>query len=1230
MQKLKKISSALVAGALSCVLLTVTVFAAKVDVFTGDWSGTFPLNNSYAPRTMSNAISESGYSVNFSAVLQNTEKNSTKTKAMASSVTYQEVNFGHTPSMGTGSQNYMNVYERTTVAENSGDDSVIVLREGDTVNLTPFIQAYLCGVGLDYEKETSVPLYDLKGIPFITDATGKSLFGGLPLITTQDEMSYDFLSYKVSGNDISVTPCDNIGSAVSIKANKTGAATLMVTMTGRVDTLQVTNGDKDFYKAILPSLRDYHASKSITGQNSSYITKGGIMVESSLFRYTANFVVKVVPKSTESEFILEDTKIKGLNEVYEDCDFAVASNEIIPISATIDNHPYSAAVKCDGNVTISTTHSSNGYLTTRTYDDQEIKFTSPSTKIYTIDFGGCKKKVKVISASGSFEKFKNGNISALNTYLKDEGVLIKVGKEESMASLISSAMNDVTGSTNYGIPMFPSSKSIKIDDFDKKYLNNTKYDRLKAIAETPGTEVTLSIGDTILYVNIITSNMPTTFYVIPATTGSYAELKNKTPDELKELAIPNNYTMYQESELNVYILQYPRVNKSVNVSIPYGSSVASIKETDTPYLYTITTSKTDNYFTLRMTEKEDNASGSLRMHVMYIDMLMFDPAQLSIKYNINNDLRQSASNIHSPGDVEAAKQQAMNEANSNSLNKTKVQKFTLYVNNSKYFGNVYYIIDKTDKNVAIETSDWQVYSPANGIHSDVYKGKGTLNLKISYSDKVGQQPTNIVIYAFLAPPDGKKTLQELTSIQEGGTKKFYAMITINISPYASDKEKEEVSEVTSLNEDFSKDGYEYPFAGLIPYHDAMNCLSYYYGCELTPKYDKVIVMSGDWESVPIYGKTFAVVPMKVKSIRNGKVTTTNGNTYVYGSNEKIYAISQVKRGDLNLDTYTAYPRESMTSTMNSVNISDASSELDDDLYIWVRVDLPYKIKNVMSIVCSLSYSNGKAVYTDIFGDTYSQSDLKFGVMTINVNNPDGTTGTMGLSISKVTSEGGIIYVTGRLSTGENKKVEYTGQKIMVGAEKEFPITCPESSAPSATSSDPSVATAEMKQPNYGQLQYEKVRLLVEIDGISEGKTTVTVYDYSGNTCDIEVTVPDEFTDNEDDSTVTKHYTVEGTNRGKKYYFDYYFSVPKVVNLKVGESVSVPVEANVTGSNPTYADIKDPYSEIKVNVPSSYKGSLDASFEGHEIELTGLKKGNYTITVWGYKKLIHYDMIVKVE
>ena len=1090
---------------------------------------------------------------------------------------------------------------------------MIVLREGDSINLTPFVQAYLCGVGLDYEKEKNIPLYEIKEIPFVGEPTGRALFGGLPLITTQDEMEYDFISYATSDNAVSVSPCDSAGSAVNIKANKTGFATLKVILTGRYDTVQVSNGDKDIYKALLPGLRDYHPAKSLGGGNASYISRGGIMVQSTLFRYTVSFNIQVVSKNTAPEFLLEDTKINDLNEIYEDCDFAVAANEVIPISATINNHPYSAALKCDGNV-VSVTHPSNGYLSTRTMDEQEVKFNSSSTKVYNIDFGGCKKIVKVISSLGSFEKFKNGNISALNTYLKEDGVLIKVGKEESMASLISSVMNDLTGSTNYGIPMFPVSKSLKIESYDSKYLTNTKYDRLKAIAESPGTEVTLSVGDTILYVNVITSNTPTSFFVIPTTVGSYAELKTKTLDELKELAIPNNYTMYQQSETTVYILQYPRMNKSVNVSIPYGSSVASVTSTDTPHVYKISTSKTDNYFTLRMSEKEDNSSASLRMHVMYINTMGFDPQSINITYNMMKNMQNTVGQITSFDDLQALYDSAMANATSNAYNKTKSKKLSLYVNDSKYAGSVYYII-QNDNNHNISSTDWKEFSDSNGIHSGVYKGKGTVNLKISYSDQTAMN-SSITIYAFLSPPDGKKSINEMLNSE------YYAKCTINIRAGAED------SDVTEdLNIQFGS--YEYPFTGLIPYHDAENSLTYYYGCDLTPKYDKITVKEGDWEDIPIYGKTYAVIPMKIKSIHNGTVKKVSGKSYTFDSNKNVYALSVVPAGSASPDTGDLYTQKTATDGINAMDASDLTGA-DFDFYIWVREDCPCTVKCLTSVSCVANYSNGKTTYTDYMSNTYNSSDVKFAVMSYNIKNSDGTVGTMGFSVGKFTSQDGKVYVIGTTAAGENKKVEYTGQRIMIAVQKEIPVICPESASPSVTSDDSSIATAELKRPSEGQLQFERVRLLIEVDGMSAGKTTVTVYDYSGNTCDIEVTVPEEFTDNEDDTTVTKHYTVEGTNRGKKYYFDYYFSVPKTVNLKVGESASIQVEASVTGSNPTYADIKDPYSEIKVNIPSSYKGYLDASFDGHEIELTGLKKGNYTIAVWGYKNLIHYDMIVKVE
>jgi|GEM_PF-4665785 len=1200
MQKIKKISTVFVASILCLTFLTFSAFAATVDIFSD-----YDLNffDFYEKRTAAQHKPSSGTSVVFSGIFQNEEKNSTKAEVMASSASYTDVVAEYKIAFdqeGNWYDHYLTSAAPYNFTCENGKETTIAIKEGETINFTPFIQALSGGSPIKYEGDDKLPLYEIENLSFVEKCySGKVLNAKF----NQDDFSYDFLSYKTSGNAISVEKCDNSGSAIKIKANKAGSQTISVILTGMYSMKEYMANETSFVKAILPK---YDESYMDDWYN-TYIR------QQIMFRYTINFNVEVYSKDKSADFIIEDSKINDLNEVYEDCDFAVAADALMPISASLNGYPYSAPIKCDANV-VSVAHPSNGYLSTRTLEKQELKFISSSTKVYNIDFGGVKKKIKIISSLGSFDKFKTSNISALNSYLKDEGVLIKVGKEESMASLVSSAMNDITGSTNYGIPMFPSSKSLKIDEYDSKFLKATKYDRLKAIEETPETNVTLSIGDTILYVNVATTKTPTSFFVIPTTVGSFAELKNKSLDELKELAITDNYTMYQESDMNVYILQYPRMNKSVNVSIPYGSSVASISETDTPHMYKITTSKTDNYFTIRMTEKEDNSSASLRMHVMYINTIGLDPLFIDITYNMMSNLQATAGQINGYDDVQALYESAMSEATSNAYNKTKTKKLTLYVNDSKYSGNVYYVI-QNDNNNNISSTDWHEYSDSNGIHSGVYKGKGTVNLKISYNDKKAMN-SSITLYAFLSPPDGKTSINDM--LKSGR----YAECKISIKAGAEDADN-------TKNLDIKFGSYEYPFTGLIPYNDAENSLTYYYGVDLTPKYKTITVKEDDWETVPIYGTTYAVIPMKIKSIHNGTVKTVNGKSYAFSTNKNVYALSVVPAGNASPDSGDLYTQKAAADGISTMDVDDLTGA-DYDFYVWVRVDCPCSVRCVTSVSCTATYSNGKVTYTDWLGGTYDSSKAKFAVMTYTVKNSDGTTGTMGMKIGKYSYDNGKVYVTGTIATGENKKVEYTGQRVMIAVEKDIPVICPESSAPSVTSKDSSIATAEMKQPNYGQLQYEKVRLLVEIDGISAGKTTVTVYDYSGNTCDIEVTVPDEFKDDEDDSIVTKHYTVEGTNRGKKYYFDYYFSVPKTVNLKVGESISVPVTASVTGSNPTYADIKDPYSEIKVNIPSSYKGNLDASFDGHEIELTGLKKGNYTITVWGYKNLIHYDMIVKVE
>lgn len=78
-----------------------------------------------------------------------------------------------------------------------------------------------------------------------------------------------------------------------------------------------------------------------------------------------------------------------------------------------------------------------------------------------------------------------------------------------------------------------------------------------------------------------------------AAVTDFSEIKHMTEEQIKEIAVTDGYTIYQETAFDVYIFSYPRFNTAVSAEISYGNSTASIKELGgVPHGYEIITAKT--------------------------------------------------------------------------------------------------------------------------------------------------------------------------------------------------------------------------------------------------------------------------------------------------------------------------------------------------------------------------------------------------------------------------------------------------------------------------------------------------------------------------------------------------------------------------------------------------------------------------------------------------------------
>jgi hypothetical protein len=1195
MEKARKALSTLLVALICVTALSVTAFADNVDVFDGrygDWFGFF--NNLYM-KNKSPVARNAGYDVDFSATVLNKEKNSVPLRIEPADNSYDYFtvyNFAIGPN-GVGNRMMDICLSRDDPYVNAIQNSTAV-KVGESVSLVPYLTVTRNGTPLEYKDGREyMMLSELSYLPFIRQCTSKN-------VLAFDDYCYDFIEYHSSDPSVlSVTSINQSNSGFELKANKSGIADLVLTCTYQYKYKDYDVHDEfndAYYKALFPSL----CEDTYLKHDHDYYCA---------FRYEIAYRFVVYDENKNADIYFDDTNIGSLNSLFEDCDLTAAANESIKFKAEIDGLRYSAAIRSDC-IKIS---GSTAYIP-KTGHNTAVQFVSTATKVYDVSIGGQKKRIKVISGLGSYDKFRLRFEAALNSYLEDDPCFIRVGDQYCVYDYLSAAMNDVAGADGvYGLPLFPKNKRPIIDSYDKSILSISEFGMIKPLKETPETVVKVCIGDSLLNVTVSTVNAPGDIFIVPmAAVSSYTELKQMPKEKIEEYALTDGYTLYQDTSMDVYIFTYPRFNADISAEISSGSTIATISpKDDTPHGFIISTAKTDNRFTVKAWDKDDN-SKSFNFRIMYINSVELDPSSIEITYNMADTLKDDFAHINSFDDIDAAYEAAMSSAtlSDTAFNKSCNKSVSLYVNGKKYLGDVYYIIER-DTNGCVEMSNCRKYTGTSGIASDIFtSGSGNANLKISYSTK-RMSVEEIIIHAFLKPPKASSTLSQMFD-------EPHASCKISIMP--GDKDEENTGKMQFA---VNTDGFEYPFADTLPFRDAQGNVLYYYGCELKARNYIVYVGLFETENVLMSYKEYAYIPFAVRKFDNGTVTLSDGKRVNFAFDSRVQALSVNDIGICDPDSGSLYDKN---SAITSFGINDlAADDLDSTgyaFYVWLKCDLPYTVSGASLKSCSLSYTGGKAYYTCQDGKKYTSSEVRFAVLE----------GGEAVNIEGFAENDGKIYVYGTTSANASRRTEYVGQRIIIAVNEEKRVFCPESVYPTAISSDETVASCCIAAPNNFRYEHEKAAFSVDITGENEGKeTVVTVYGNCSSECRIKVVVVDDDDDDtRSDSRITKHYTLNGELGGKKYHFDYSLTVPKTITVKAGETIRIPYEVKMTGNDPLRSSEAEPNSTVAITMDSSAKSYFEVKAENGSITLSGIRKGKTGFTIWGYDKHIHVDVEVCVE
>ena len=1194
MRKARKLLSAILASIICSTALSVSAFAENVDVFEGrfgDWFGFF--NNLYM-KNKSPSDREAGYDVDFSATVLNKEKNSVPLRIEPADDDYEYFTvYNFAVGVNGAGNRMMDICLSNADPYVNAINNSVAVKVGESLSLVPYLTVTKNGSPIEYKDGREyMMLSELSYLPFIRQCTSSN-------VLTFDDYSYNFIEYHSSDPSVlSVTSTNQSNSGFELKANKSGIADLVLTCTYQYKYKDYDVHDEfndAYYKALFPSLRE---DTTLKYDNDYYCA----------FRYEISYRFIVYDTSKKADVLFDDTDISGLNSLFEDCDFIVAANEPIKYSASIDGHQYSSAIRADC-IKVS---GSTAYIPksdTETY----CQFVSTATKAYDLNVGGQKKKIKVISGLGSYEKFRPRFEAALNDYLKENACFIRVGDQYCVYDYLSSAMNDVAGASGiYGLPLFPKYKRPSIDDYDSGMMSISEYGMIKPLKETSETTVKVCIGDSLLSITVSTVTTPGAIYIVPmAAVDSYTEIKQMTKEQIEDYALDDGYTLYQDTSIDVYIFEYPRFNADVSAEITSGSTIASLSaKANIPHGYTITTAKTDNRFTVKAFDK-DGTTKNFNYRIMYIDSVELDPPSIEITYNMAGTLKDDFGHINSFEDIDAAYEAAMSAAtlSEKAFDKSSNKTLALYVNGKKYLGDVYYIIER-DPNGCVEMSNCRKYTGTSGVASDIYtSGIGNVNLKISYSTK-GMSVEEITVNAFLKPPKANSTLSQMFE-------EPHASCKITIMP--GDKDTEKTGEMKFAA---NPDGFEYPFADMLPYRDSQGNVLYYYGCELKARTETVYVGLFETENVLMSYKEYAYIPFAVRRFDSGKLTLSDGKRINFASDSRVIALSANQTGVCDPDSGSLYDKNSAISAfgINDLTADDLDST-GYSFYVWLKCDLPYTVSGAILKNCTLDYSGGKAQYICNDGKRYTASEVRFAVLE----------GDEAVNIEGFAENNGKVYVYGTTSANASRKTEYIGQRIMIAVNEEKRVTCPESVFPTVSSSDETVASCCIAAPNSFRYEHEKAAFSVDITGEDDGKeAVVSVLGNCSSECQIRVIVVDDETDSGSDDRITKHYTLNGELGSSKYYFDYVLTVPKTITVKAGEAINIPYEVMMTGKDPLRSTEADPYSTVEITMDSSAKSYFEVKADKGYISLSGIRKGTSGFTIWGYDKHLHIDIEVVVN
>lgn len=1151
--------------------------------------------------------SDAKYNIVPSAVFIDSNKNALKCTANASYGAINYISDGCADDVDvTGNQGVVNWIKRD-------DEACIAVKVGDEIELTPYIQFANGDSIVSIGGEEISPLHK-----FYSNAGGV-----ITAISTKDDYAVSVENETVLsvGGGTGATPVVTVTALSEGETMLKVSHQLMLNISD-YDTVPFSAEERAVFESLFPYMNG-KSSNDMTGVS----VEGGDSVNGCAIELTFYYQIKVYPENKEVELFIEETPINELNGVFDDCDFSVVANTDIDVNAQIDGHPYSYAFDAE-YISIGQTnnHSGTVHKGASLEMNQNVQFISARTQIVTIDFDGEEKKVKILPTNSLYDKFIASYQSKAEEYL-NEPMFICTNDTVSLASYITDMMKEVSGNDRYGIPLFPTEKSISVDNFDSSYIENLSFDKIRGLKETLETYVIVSIGidkdkREIIEIPIIISNAPPEFMVIPASAADYSELKKMSYEEIKKLSISLDepYILYNSSSLNFYAFQYPMFTKGIDVEVKYGTSIATVtKDGIVAHKYTVTSAGITGNATIRLYNKDRKEEEHFPIKVTRIESVGLDPNLINYTFSLQNnvDTLLAAAQGQDLTNLEV-QQNLLSLANSGYESKNVT--ITPYVDNQKYTGTMYYVLHgNTQKDLDsngnvtgitefVTSDNWEKY--ANGIAetSDVYACEGTLKLNIK------GKTAKVMIYAFPYPPDLSKPFKELTA-----DKSIYAECIINVSGGT-------VSELSTneetVNYEMAAQTVE-AFKGYTPVYDADGALSYYYKYEITPEEEEIEIEIFDTENILIKYEESCLVPFKINDFSGSKIVT-NAGSFSLG-NKKLHAIEAVDKSTR--ASVIIYLKDNglfdVSLSQGKITLRDGTTYGFDgfsgiDLYAYVDCELPYTTYGTV-LKSGTIESNGNSIqYRTTDGDVYSKNLVKFAIVGKSASDAEA------IKVTDCRYDNGKIKLTGKTETGRMQEIIYNGQEVYFAVSDEIKIECPDSErffVPYAKSNNASVATADVNMMNTFQLNATHSAFSVDITAEDYGECLVNAFGTMTSTCSIKVKVPDYDDEREEEAAYSEISYTNGFEYSLKIDSNQY-------TMSAGETIQIPLTATAKGTHPTRGKI-EPYEDVEAYI-SNGNGHCEATLEDKVISVKAFAPGNYTISVLGFdgRCRIYVKIIVK--